>query len=110
MSRELQEGVIANAVTLASDSDPEIIAQDRRSIIFCAIQELEQTLLKSDEASFMRTLSAACERRFKGWHLSSVHQEVNGPKAERKDFPFDLCDVLPWWAETDRVLHREPQE
>jgi len=33
MSRELQEGVIANAATLASDSDPEIIAQDRRSII-----------------------------------------------------------------------------
>ena len=96
MSAALQEKVLASAATLAQRDD-DIRAEDRRRIVFCSIEDLEATLLTSDEDSLLRALSAARDGGFAGWVLPSIHRETEGKARQRKPFPFELGDVLPWW-------------
>ncbi|MCA6111138.1 hypothetical protein [Bradyrhizobium cenepequi] len=92
--------VIAAANAFA-DADPDIAAIDRRKVVFCSIEDLEEILSETDEAGFLATLSAAAEEKFDGWLLSSVHRELveqAGKEQSTRRFPFDLGDVLPWWS------------
>lgn len=112
MSHELQKEVLSAANALA-DSDQNIVADDRRKIVFCAIHDLESTLAASNEDSFLQAMTAATrEDRFVGWILPNIHQESQRQTTERKPFPFKLDDVLPWWKETreiqDQLVKRSP--
>jgi hypothetical protein len=95
-SPELQGQILSDAVMLANKDD-EISAKDRRTVAFCSIPELEKMLAMSDEDSFMRTMAAAGEDRFRGWGLPGIHRELEGNLAKNKPYPFRLDDVLPWW-------------
>lgn len=96
MSLRLQREVLSSATLLAQE-DPNIVAEDRRPIVFCSIQDLEATLARSDEESFLQTVASALEDRFVGWQLPSIHAE-RGEKITEKAFPFDLGKILPWWS------------
>jgi hypothetical protein len=96
MARDLQQKVLASASKLA-DEDPNIRTEDRRAIVFCAIEDLEITLRHADEDSFLRALAAVDEDRFVGWVLPNNHRSQKLEKEEPKPFPFRLGDVLPWW-------------
>jgi hypothetical protein len=101
MSGELQDEVLATASDMAS-RDRLITAEDRRPIVFCAIQDLEVALMESDEASFLRALEAAGENKFRGWVLPNILSEVQHGKSEAKRFPFQLGEVLPWWDDVSK--------
>src|SRR5260370_41781995 len=58
MSRELKAKIIEEAAALA-DKDGDIAVEDRRHIIFCAIDGLEEVLSISTEDRFLETLKAA---------------------------------------------------
>jgi hypothetical protein len=98
MSRELQMQVLASAAALAT-RDNEITEEDRRNVVFCSIEDLEATLATSNEDSLLRAMSAARDGAFAGWVLPAIHRETEGKAQERKPFPFDLGNVLPWWNE-----------
>jgi hypothetical protein len=101
VSRELYTSIVEEAQKLAQQ-DPDILEGDRRPVIFCSIEDLEQVLTIANAEHFKRSLSAACEERFFGWMLWNVNQEVMkelGSANERKAFPFKLGDVLPWWQQ-----------
>lgn len=102
MSRELQERVLTTATTLA-ERDQEIIAEDRRTVVFCAVEDLERFLTIADEDSFLRAIAAVGDERFVGWVLPNIHRETEGAAAEPKSFPFQLGDVLPWWDATGEM-------
>lgn len=112
MSRELTAEVILAANKLA-DKDLDILAADRRSVVFCSIEELELILAKTNETQFLRTLSSAIEDKFAGWLLSSVDRELAGGLADQRPsrrFPFDFGDVLPWWSKTRAMLVKSGDE
>jgi hypothetical protein len=97
MSLEVEEQIFANANTL-TDEEGEIEVDDRRGVVFCAISHLESTLSKATDDSLSRAIVAAGEDRFRGWMFPAVYDEVvGGEPRERKKFPFDIGDVLPWW-------------
>lgn len=109
MSNELQDRVIAEARQVA-DRDPEITEADRRHVIFCSISDLEATLSFSDEDSFLSLLSSAREDQFKGWVLPVINSNLAEYSGEKKSHPFDLGDVLPWWAATEDMRDKRRAE
>lgn len=96
MSRERIEQVFARAEALALE-DREITVEDRRKVVLCDISDLEHVLASSDEDAFLRTLLAAEQDNFTGWLFSNVRREAEGKATKRKNYPFELADVLPWW-------------
>ncbi|MDF1847015.1 MAG: hypothetical protein P1U69_07440 [Parvibaculaceae bacterium] len=103
MSGGYQNQLLAEATTLAA-RDPEITAEDRRKVVFCAIEDLETTLTNSDEDSFLRAMSSATnEDRFAGYILPDIYRENEEDEIEAKPFPFELGDVLPWWQTSENM-------
>jgi hypothetical protein len=98
MGSDPREKVFEHADALA-DEDGNITDDDRRPVIICSIQELEEILLTSTENSFLNSLKASYEEKYSGWQLRAVHRASEAAKkfGSPKDFPFDLADVLPWW-------------
>jgi hypothetical protein len=102
LSRELRDRVIHEASELAKRAE-DISAEDRRHVIFCPIQGLEDILSRSTEDSFLATLKAARKEKYTGWDLREIsREEAAGEKIELKRFPFDLSDLLPWWKRCDK--------
>lgn len=97
MARELQDHVRQVAAELA-DADQEILEQDRRPVLFAAIQDFEGLLSQTDEQGFLRTLDAGAEERFLGWILPNISRDL-GPLIERKKYPFAPDELVPWWGQ-----------
>ncbi len=102
MARSMKEDVLQLAMQIGAEKDPAITSADRIPIIFCAIDELEFTLLEATERSFFDAITAACLDDFNGWQLSGIHREIAPDIKERRPYPFrdQIGDVWPWW---DRV-------
>ena len=98
MNRALKAKIIEEATSLA-DKEGNITAEDRRHILFCPIQGLEEILCRSTEDAFLATLKAAREEKYVGWELREVHRDQTAEKEpiEPKKFPFELDGLLPWW-------------
>jgi hypothetical protein len=100
MANTMLDDVFGFASEIADKRDPEILEEDRIPVIFCSIEDLEHTLAVSTPASFLGTIGAATEERFKGWMISSVHREFAPDLRVNNDFPFaeKVAEVLPWWT------------
>jgi hypothetical protein len=96
MSRPLQDHVMAAAHLLA-DADPNILPEDRRSVVFAAVQDFEAVVSQTTEDTFLTTLASATEERFLGWLLPNVRRDIEGVSEIRKPYPFDPGEILPWW-------------
>lgn len=96
MARDLQAHVREIASGLA-DADPDILEEDRRPVLFAAAQDFENLLSEVDEHGFVRTLDAGTEDRFLGWILPNIARDL-GPPVERKKYPFEPNELLPWWG------------
>lgn len=105
MSGELQTELLGLARERSAAQHPEVLDEDRRRIVFCSVEELEQTLAGANEDQFLADLRLSVEDRYAGWILLNVHRDAFGePKAMRL-YPFNdrLGDVLPWWDELDAL-------
>ena len=109
MSKELQEQVLSSATTMAK-RDPNITEEDRRRVVFCSIEDLEATLSRSNEESFLRAMTAAREGAFVGWVLPEIHREIEGTGQEKKPFPFELGSVLHWRNALQLLGRSSPSE
>lgn len=92
------EQLLERAHARADQEKVPILPIDRRPIAFCSISEIEQTLRTATGASFLATIELAAGEKL-GWIFPMVHQDVEAPKTEPKDFPFEneVCDLLPWY-------------
>lgn len=104
------KGKIIEEAGLLADKEGNIVPEDRRHIVFCPINGLEPVLVRSSEDSFLNALRATREEKYIGWELVSVSKkEAEGKeKIDRKKFPFELHDLLPWWKRVDDL--RKAQE
>jgi hypothetical protein len=91
--------ITERANELADASAHPISREDRRSIAFCTISELEAVLSTATATSFKETVRIGSGDR-QGWIFSILHQEVEAAKTEPKNYPFeqDLRALLPWYA------------
>jgi hypothetical protein len=104
---ELLEKVLKEANARANE-DGGILADDRRSVVFCPIQDLEHTLAIATEDTFLAALKAAKQKNLSGWQLREIYQKIasgNGREPKKK-YPFVLNTVLPWWERTQRLRAR----
>jgi hypothetical protein len=108
MSPKRLQDVLAIAEGLAN-RESEIIREDRRKVVFCDIAELERLLTLADEDAFLRTLSAAKESKFGVWQLFNIYQEIGEKRGHKKEYPFDLGDVVPWWRDLEKLSVASPQ-
>ena len=104
MNRELKAKVIEEANSIA-EMEGDIAAEDRRHIIFCTIQGLEEILSRCTEEAFLATLNATRKEKYLGWELPQINQEeaAGKEKIEPKKFPFELDGLLPWWTQFNEL-------
>jgi hypothetical protein len=103
MSGELKASVIGEAKVLA-ERDGKITDKDRKPVVFCAIHDLEDVLGIATEDTFLAALKATQDEKFKNWEFREVHRESSIEKPPRKDYPFKLDGVLPWWQRTHELM------
>jgi hypothetical protein len=98
MSPQLSASIMDEATRLA-DAEGDITPEDRRYIIYCPIQALEEVLQRGNSDMLLTALKAASEERYKGWGFREVFRDsVKDIELELpQKFPFDLDPVLPWW-------------
>ena len=100
MANSLIDDLMARAVAMAAEKDPDILPEDRRPVLFCAMTDLENTLATTSEVTFEAAIDRAVAEGRQGWLLSSSHDNVRPEGVERRDYPFsqDMAEVLPWWS------------
>jgi hypothetical protein len=103
MSGELQKELLGLAREMTARRFPEVTEADQRPVVFCSIEELEQTLAAADEAQFLDDLQLATEDRYFGWILPNIHRQANSTTTTGKPYPFAkrIGEVLPWWDELE---------
>ncbi len=108
MSSELRSKIIEEASSLA-DKARDITAEDRRKVIFCPIEGFEEVLTVSTEDSFLATLKAARDEKYRDWELREINRsETAGTEQiEPKEFPFKLDGLLPWYKRFRELLDEE---
>jgi hypothetical protein len=101
--------MLAEANALADD-DGNILAEDRKFVAICQIDDLEYILSRSTEDSLLASLKALNEEKYRGWMLGGVHSATGAAKefGKPKLYPFDMEHVLPWWSRFEEPhAHRD---
>jgi hypothetical protein len=98
MSPQLSASILREATRLA-DEEGDITPEDRRYIIYCPIQALEEVLQRGNRDTLLAALKAAGEEKYKGWMFREVFRAITKDMelGSPQKFPFDLDPVLPWW-------------
>jgi hypothetical protein len=97
MSQPLTDKIIAEANALA-DAEGDIVAEDRRSVIFTPTQALEGAMSVSTEDLFRSALKASELEKYKGWQFREIcRAQASGDPGGQNPYPFQLDDLLPWW-------------
>lgn len=104
LSGRLKANVLSEANELA-DRDGQITDEDRKSVVFCAIHDLEDVLTIANEDTFLAALKATQDKKFKDWQLREVYRDTTPEKPPRKDYPFKLDGILPWWRRTQELIN-----
>ncbi|MEP4337361.1 MAG: hypothetical protein ABJ360_13450, partial [Roseobacter sp.] len=91
--------IMERAGELADGSAHPISLEDRRSVAFCTVSELESVLKTATIASLLETVEIGSGDRA-GWIFSTLHREAKAEKTEQKEYPFEqaLGELLPWYA------------
>ncbi|WP_091957297.1 hypothetical protein [Bradyrhizobium shewense] len=92
------ERVFEEAIKIADQIDPDIIDDDRKPILFCSIDDFENTLEVASEKSFLEALNSSASPKFRGWFLFNVHQAI-GAQEKKNPYPFAdrVAGLLPGW-------------
>lgn len=99
MANDLTRDVLEAATVMAAKRDPQILPEDRKPIVFCAMTDLESVLVEASVASFSAAVDIASGEDKIGWMLTNIHDGVKPDNVEIKRYPFreQLAQLLPWW-------------
>ncbi|MGZ2475520.1 hypothetical protein [Sinorhizobium medicae] len=88
----------AEAEALCAD-EPDMLPQDKRDVIFCSIEALDDVLAVSNEDEVLETFAKSRTPEYFGWSVSNVRNPHDKEDLIRKDYPFNIDEVLPLWSE-----------
>jgi hypothetical protein len=91
--------VLDEAHKLADQIDTEISNEDRRRILFCSIDDLENTLERASSASFKKAVTESGKPDFNGWMLSKIHEATTDNNDLINIYPFEekIFELNPSW-------------
>ena len=98
---ETIKSVMKRSNEIANNYQRPIEPEDRCPVVFCPMADLEAAAAYATDASFKAALVRSSAPERSGYLFSTVHDEIDVPKAEFKPYPFteDLGKILPWWDE-----------
>ncbi|MER8369031.1 hypothetical protein [Mesorhizobium sp. M1378] len=108
LTRQHLPVIRAKAEELCAD-EPNILPEDRRDIVFCSIDDLDDVLAVSDEDQFMQTLRKSSLSEHDGWQLASIRNPSWEPPLERKAYPFHVGEIIPLWDEVSGSRRWKPK-
>lgn len=91
------ENEVLRRANLLADNDPDIESVDRRKVIFCSIDEIEELFAATSESAVFSALRSTAESKFRGWRVPSILRDLGGFRDDAVSFPFPMEEVLPWW-------------
>ncbi|CAN7680652.1 hypothetical protein LJR235_005376 [Pararhizobium sp. LjRoot235] len=97
MAGDLRAHVVEEANALVAEKETEIEEQDKRRPVFCQIQELDELLTTCTPDELLETFRVATDDRYAAWGVRELRRDFVPRTTERKPFPFDLGEILPWW-------------
>jgi hypothetical protein len=79
--------------------DNQILEQDRSHVLFCSIDNYENTLQCTSETSLLNSIRESAKPKFVGWGLFHVHQDTTDDKELRRAYPFEarIGEINPGW-------------
>lgn len=111
MANSLQSDILSSAREMSLSKDPLIAEEDQKPICFFSITNMEQTLAKASEESFLTAVRTLCETKYHGWMLTSVHEQVEEAETQpARAYPFrqEMGRLLPWWEQIE--LERDKRQ
>ncbi len=101
MSGDFQQALYQKAEEeLVEETD--ITDADKRRLIFCPIQDLADLMFTSNEKDLLAAFGNARLEEYSGWGIREIMSKTQAKPRERKDTPFDIKGVLPWWGKYTR--------
>ncbi|KKZ87127.1 hypothetical protein B5K05_09820 [Rhizobium phaseoli] len=104
MAHKLRRVALEEARKLAA-SDPNIIEEDMRMVVFASVQELNETFAQTETNGFIEVLAHAVTEKYEGYGLPELMRDCGVPLT-RKRFPMDVAEILPWWAKIKNPADR----
>lgn len=91
--------VLDAARKVATQLDPDISPEDQKHVLFCSIEDLENTFERCSAASLFEAIENTRTPKYDGWSLFNVHQDAKGNEAQFNDYPFvgKIAEVNPGW-------------
>ena len=100
MARDRHKKVMELANKLASETDPNIIPEDRIPVAICSIEDVEWATSRVDFTAFAQVVERATKNERASWYWPSLLREIS-PNAQvaKRTFKFEtqLVELLPWW-------------
>ena len=96
----LRDATMRRARELCGASDPDITEEDMRIIVFMSVQELNDVFCETNEDTFLQTLTAAAQPANLGDGIIEMARNLK-LTGEKRPFPLDMGDVLPWYPDFD---------
>jgi hypothetical protein len=98
MSGGQLEEVYERARAMVAEKEPEILAEDQISLVFCNIDELENMLRSTTARGTLLTLREAVKPERAGWLLTSLQNEVAKDEQADKDDALEpyMDEVIKW--------------
>lgn len=99
MAHTLYDEIFRRARVMAAQKNIFIIDEDERPIVFCAISDLERSLVWASKSSFVAAIREASKPDNHGWIFNSVHEKFVDEDAQLQPYPMlnRMGEVLPWW-------------
>jgi hypothetical protein len=76
-----------------------------RMVVFASVQELNETLCETNDDSFLEALRLAVTKKWEGYGLIELAREGK-LMGERRPYPLDIGEVLPWFNEIEAGCER----
>ena len=104
MAAGLRNAAMKRAEEMAA-KDADITKADMRRVVFASMQELNDTLAKTERSEFLAALAHATIDKYDGYGLPEVVRDC-GVNLVRKRYPLDIDALLPWWSKLGKPEDR----
>ncbi|MEP9386012.1 hypothetical protein [Mesorhizobium sp. KR9-304] len=94
MAGKLRDAVMQRARGMAQEN-PDITDQDKRNVVFCSVQELNDVCAEVEFDGLMEVMNHALTAKYHGWSILEVMRDC-GVKRTKKGFPMKAGDLVPW--------------
>lgn len=100
--------ILEHAKELAAHLDPDITVEDQKHIVFCSIDDFENTVGRSSVESFFNAVDKSATPEYDGWMLFNIHERTTDDPSRKREYPFiGRIDELNHGWNIDKLFEEE---